>query len=71
MLPAVARTGAALGLTVYRSPQLLDVVDPRGGRGLDRLFQRLARELTAAETEARAGGHRPARGRRARSPPAC
>ena len=33
-------------------PQLLDVVDDRGGRRLDRLFQRLARELTAAETEA-------------------
>ena len=42
----------ALGLTVYSSPQLLDILDDRGGRRLDRLFQRLARELTAAETEA-------------------
>jgi EAL domain-containing protein (putative c-di-GMP-specific phosphodiesterase class I) len=32
-------------------PGLVDVVDPRGGHGLDRLFQRLARELTGAETE--------------------
>jgi EAL domain-containing protein (putative c-di-GMP-specific phosphodiesterase class I) len=31
---------------------MLDLVDPRGGRGLDRLFHRLARELTGAETEA-------------------
>jgi len=37
---------------VYSSPSLLDVVDQRDGRGLDRLFQRLARELTAAETGA-------------------
>ena len=52
VLPAVARIAKALGLTVYSSPQLLDILDDRGGRGLDRLFQRLARELTAAETEA-------------------
>jgi EAL domain-containing protein (putative c-di-GMP-specific phosphodiesterase class I) len=52
VLPAVARTARALGLTVDRSPGLLEVVDPRGGLGMDRLFQRLARELTAAETEA-------------------
>jgi EAL domain-containing protein (putative c-di-GMP-specific phosphodiesterase class I) len=52
VLPAVARSATALGLAVSSSPQLLDIVDPRGGRGLDRLFQRLARELTAAETEA-------------------
>ena len=52
VLPAVARTARALGLTVDRSPGLLEVADPRGGRGMDRLFQRLARELTAAETEA-------------------
>ena len=51
VLPAVARHATALGLKVHSSPQLLDVVDARGGRGLDRLFQRLARELTAAETE--------------------
>jgi EAL domain-containing protein (putative c-di-GMP-specific phosphodiesterase class I) len=52
VLPAVARSATALGLAVSSSPQLLDIVDARGGRGLDRLFQRLARELTAAETEA-------------------
>jgi EAL domain-containing protein (putative c-di-GMP-specific phosphodiesterase class I) len=52
VLPAVARSATALGLEVSSSPQLLDIVDARGGRGLDRLFQRLARELTAAETEA-------------------
>ena len=52
VLPAVARTARTLGLTVHTAPGMLDVVDPRGGRGLERLFQRLARELTAAETEA-------------------
>jgi EAL domain-containing protein (putative c-di-GMP-specific phosphodiesterase class I) len=52
VLPTVARIATAMGLTVYSSPQLLDLVDDRGGRGLDRLFQRLARELTQAETEA-------------------
>jgi EAL domain-containing protein (putative c-di-GMP-specific phosphodiesterase class I) len=52
VLPAIARTARTLGLTVSTTPGLLDVVDPRGGRGLDRLFQRLARELTGAETEA-------------------
>ncbi|MCV2491553.1 EAL domain-containing protein [Geodermatophilus sp. YIM 151500] len=52
VLPAVARTADALGLTVYTAPSLLDVVDDRGGRGLERLFERLARDLTAAETEA-------------------
>jgi EAL domain-containing protein (putative c-di-GMP-specific phosphodiesterase class I) len=52
VLPAVARTARALGLTVQASPGMLDVVDHRDGRGLDRLFQRLARELTGAETEA-------------------
>ena len=52
ILPAVARTATALGLAVTASPRLLDIADPRAGRGLDRLFQRLARELTAAETEA-------------------
>jgi EAL domain-containing protein (putative c-di-GMP-specific phosphodiesterase class I) len=52
VLPSVARLAKAMGLTVYSSPQLLDILDDRGGRGLDRLFQRLARELTAAETEA-------------------
>src|SRR4051794_36604694 len=52
VLPSVARIAKALGLTVYSSPQLLDVLDDRGGRRLDRLFQILARELTAAETDA-------------------
>ncbi|WP_091764327.1 EAL domain-containing protein [Blastococcus aurantiacus] len=52
VLPTVARTAAALDLDVSSSPHLVDVLDPRGGRGIDRLFQRLARELTAAELEA-------------------
>jgi EAL domain-containing protein (putative c-di-GMP-specific phosphodiesterase class I) len=52
VLPAVARTAQALGLIVHGSPALLDLVDPRDGRALERLFQRLARELTGAETEA-------------------
>jgi EAL domain-containing protein (putative c-di-GMP-specific phosphodiesterase class I) len=52
VLPSIARIAKALGLTVYSSPQLLDVLDDRDGRRLTRLFQVLARELTAAETEA-------------------
>jgi EAL domain-containing protein (putative c-di-GMP-specific phosphodiesterase class I) len=52
VLPTVARLAAAMGLTVYTSPRLVDVLDDRGGRGLTRLFHRLARELTEAETEA-------------------
>src|SRR4051794_34037532 len=52
VLPSISRIAKALGLTVYSSPQLLDLLDDRGGRRLDRLFQILARELTAAETEA-------------------
>ncbi|MGY1725223.1 EAL domain-containing protein [Blastococcus sp. SYSU DS0533] len=52
VLPHVARTAKALGLTVDSAPQVVDVVDDRGGRGLERLFQKLARELTGAETEA-------------------
>src|SRR3954451_2017882 len=52
VLPTVARLAKGMGLTVYSSPQLLDILDDRGGRGLTRLFQRLARELTAAESEA-------------------
>jgi EAL domain-containing protein (putative c-di-GMP-specific phosphodiesterase class I) len=52
VLPSVARIAKALGLTVHSSPLLLDLLDDRGGRRLDRLFQILARELTAAETEA-------------------
>ncbi len=52
VLPTVSRLAKAMGMTVHSSPQLVDVVDDRGGRRLDVLFQRLARELTAAETEA-------------------
>jgi EAL domain-containing protein (putative c-di-GMP-specific phosphodiesterase class I) len=53
VLPHVARTATAFGLTVRSSPRLVDVVDERGGgRGLERLFHKLARDLTAAETEA-------------------
>ena len=52
VLPAVARTAAALDLDVSSTSHLVDVLDPRGGRGIDRLFQRLAREMTAAELEA-------------------
>jgi EAL domain-containing protein (putative c-di-GMP-specific phosphodiesterase class I) len=52
VLPTVARTARSLGLTVRTSPALIDVVDERGGRRLERLFQQLARELTGAETEA-------------------
>ena len=52
VLPTVSRLATSLGLTVYSSPKLLDILDDRGGRGLERLFQRLARELTQAETEA-------------------
>ena len=53
VLPHVARTAKALGLSVCSMPHLVDVVDEQaGGRGLERLFQKLARELTAAETDA-------------------
>src|SRR3954452_7275114 len=52
VLPSVARIATALGLTVQSSPRLLDVLDDRNGSRLTRLFQILARELTAAETEA-------------------
>ncbi len=52
VLPTVSRLAKAMGMTVHSSPQLVDVVDDRGGRRLEVLFQRLARELTAAETEA-------------------
>jgi EAL domain-containing protein (putative c-di-GMP-specific phosphodiesterase class I) len=51
VLPPIARMATALGLTVHTTPGLLDIEDPRDGRGLDRLFHRLARELTGAETE--------------------
>ena len=52
VLPPIARTAEAIGLTVSSTPQLLDLVDSRGGRGLALLFQRLARVLTDAEAEA-------------------
>src|SRR5688572_1667105 len=52
VLPPIARAAEALGLTVYSSPQLLDLIDDRGGRGLAKLFQRLARVLTDGEAEA-------------------
>jgi EAL domain-containing protein (putative c-di-GMP-specific phosphodiesterase class I) len=52
VLPSISRIAKALGLTVHSSSQLLDLLDDRGGRRLERLFQVLARELTAAETEA-------------------
>jgi EAL domain-containing protein (putative c-di-GMP-specific phosphodiesterase class I) len=52
VLPAIARTARALGLAVSAPPSLLDIADDdAGGRRLDRLFQRLARELTGAELE--------------------
>ena len=54
VLPPIARAAEAIGLTVHSSPQLLDLIDHRGGRGLAVLFQRLARVLTDAE----AGGLR-------------
>jgi EAL domain-containing protein (putative c-di-GMP-specific phosphodiesterase class I) len=52
VLPTVSRLAKSMGLTVYASPHLVDILDDRGGRRLEVLFQRLARELTAAETEA-------------------
>jgi EAL domain-containing protein (putative c-di-GMP-specific phosphodiesterase class I) len=52
LLPAVARTARSLGLSVFAAAHLVDLVDEQGGRGIERLFHRLARELTAAEAEA-------------------
>jgi len=40
-----------MGLAVHASPRMLDIADERGGRWLDRLFARLAHELTDAETQ--------------------
>ena len=51
ILPAVARTARTMGLAVHASPRMLDIVDERDGRWLDRLFARLAHELTDAETQ--------------------
>jgi EAL domain-containing protein (putative c-di-GMP-specific phosphodiesterase class I) len=52
ILPAVARSARTLGLSVVASPRMLDLVDDRGGRRMERLFARLAHELTDAETHA-------------------
>ncbi len=55
VLPSIARTATALGLNAELVPGLLDVVDdssPLDGRRFDRLFARLARELSGAETDA-------------------
>jgi EAL domain-containing protein (putative c-di-GMP-specific phosphodiesterase class I) len=52
VLSPVARLATAMGLTVYTSPLMLDIVDEDGGQALAQLLQRLARQLTAAETEA-------------------
>ncbi|WP_052090637.1 EAL domain-containing protein [Modestobacter caceresii] len=52
VLPSISRIAGAMGLRIGTAPGLLDIVDDEGGRRIDRLFQRLARELTAAETEA-------------------
>jgi EAL domain-containing protein (putative c-di-GMP-specific phosphodiesterase class I) len=52
VLPTVSRLAKAMGMTVYSSPQLVDILDERGGRRLEVLFQRLARDLTAAEVDA-------------------
>lgn len=52
VLPAIRRIAVQLRLAVESSPGLLEVVDERGGPRIDRLFHRLARELTAPETEA-------------------
>jgi len=51
VLPAIARTARAMGLSVHAAPRMLDIVDERGGRWLDRLLARLAHELTDAETQ--------------------
>lgn len=51
LLPEVARAARALGLSVFAAPGLLDLLDQAGNRGVERLFQRLARELTAAEAD--------------------
>jgi EAL domain-containing protein (putative c-di-GMP-specific phosphodiesterase class I) len=48
----ITRMASAPGLRVYTAPRLVDVVDTLEGRALDRLFSRLARELTPAELDA-------------------
>jgi EAL domain-containing protein (putative c-di-GMP-specific phosphodiesterase class I) len=52
VLPSTSRIAGAMGLRIGTAPGLLDIVDDEGGRRIDRLLQRLARELTTAETEA-------------------
>ena len=51
VLPSISRIAGAMGLRIGTAPGLLDIVDDEGGRRVDRLLQRLARELTTAETE--------------------
>ncbi|MGY1688617.1 EAL domain-containing protein [Geodermatophilus sp. SYSU D01105] len=51
LLAEVARTARGLGLSVSAAPDLLDLTDEDGERGIERLFRRLARELTTAEAE--------------------
>ncbi|RBY79914.1 EAL domain-containing protein [Geodermatophilus sp. TF02-6] len=48
LLAEVARTARALDLPVSAAQ---DLVDEDGGRGIERLFRRLARDLTTAEAE--------------------
>ncbi|WP_448638197.1 EAL domain-containing protein [Geodermatophilus sp. URMC 63] len=52
VLPAVAAVARAVGLSVFAAPGLLDLLDERDGLGVERLFDRLSRELTGAEAEA-------------------
>ncbi|MGY1820766.1 EAL domain-containing protein [Geodermatophilus sp. SYSU D00079] len=51
LLGEVARAARGAGLSVSGGPDLLDLTDEDGGRGVDRLFRHLARELTTAEAE--------------------
>lgn len=51
LLADMARTARTLGLAVSVAQDLLDLTDEDGGLGIDRLFRRLARELTTAEAE--------------------
>ena len=60
VLPAVARTAAALGLTVAGSPSLLDVVDPRDGRGHRPALPAAGPRAHRRRDRRRPGGHRSA-----------
>lgn len=51
VLPVVAGIARAVGLSVYRADGLLDLTDERDGVGVERLFDRLSRELTTAEAQ--------------------